>query len=576
MKEPDLSPHGHTRRRFLGVAGAAAALAATDWTPAFRIPAEAATLPAPPGFPGSIPLGQQAFQNWSEQITIENAWTATPATPQDVVTIANWAHGTGYTVRPRGKGHNWSPILLPDGADVTKVIMVDTTSALTNITVDSGTVTVQAGATIDALTLALQQAGNGLLECTAPGDLTVGGVLAIGGHGSGVPAAGETRPVGGSYGSLSNLVLSLTAVVWSASTGAYVLRTFQRTDPAIGPLLVHLGRAFVTSVTLQVIANQRLRCQNWYDIAAANLFGAPGTNANTLDSYLTKSGRVEAIWFPFTGPPWLKVWTVSPDKPFLSKEIDSPYPYTFANFVNQQESDFIKQVVQGNVSGTPSFENSEMAIVGSGLIVTGTWDIWGWSRNALLYVQPTTLRIVEGGWAVLTARTNVQQVLNQFYLHYQALLTAYQNNGQFPVNGPVEIRVTGLDQPSEVTVPGAVPPALSPVRPRPDHPEWDTCVWLDIGTLPETPAAAAFYTDLETWIWSNYTGSYAMVRPEWSKAWAHTSTGAWTNTTTLSTTIPNAFRTGLPAGTNWDATAAALNSYDPAGIFTSPFLNTLM
>lgn len=578
MTEPDLSRRGHTRRRFLGAAGAAVALTATGWSPAFRVPAgaAAATLPVPPGFPAAIPLSQQAFQNWSEQITIENAWTATPATPQDVVTIANWARGAGYRVRARGKGHNWSPILLPDGADVSRVVLVDTTAHLSAVTVGTGTVTAQAGATVDALTLALEQAGYGLLECTAPGDLTIGGVLAIGGHGSGVPAAGETRPSGGSYGSLSNLVLSLTAVVWDAAANAYVLRTFGRTDADIGPFLVHLGRAFVTSVTLQVIPNQRLRCQNRYDIPATTLFGAPGSSGDTLDSFLTRSGRVEAIWFPFTGPPWLKVWTVSPSKPLLSKQIDTPYPYTFANFINQQQSDFVKQIVQGDVSGTPSFENSEMAIVGSGLIVTGTWDVWGWSRNTLLYVQPTTLRIVEGGWAVLTARAGVQQVLNQFYLHYQALLTSYQSRGQFPVNGPVEIRITGLDTPGDVVTPGAVVPALSPVRPRPDHPEWDTCVWLDIGTLPGTPAATQFYTDMETWIWANYTGDHAMVRPEWSKAWAHTATGAWTDPAVLGTAIPNAFRAGLPTGTNWDATVAVLTAYDPAGVFTSPFLDTLL
>jgi FAD/FMN-containing dehydrogenase len=579
----DQGPTGrirHSRRAFLGATGAAA-LAVTGWTPTFRVPAASAasTLQVPPGFPASVPLSQQAFQNWSEQITIEDAWTATPATPQDVVTVVNWAHGTGYRVRARGKGHNWAPFVLPDGADVSRVVLVDTTAQLTAVTPHAGppaTVVVQTGATIDLLTAALETAGYGLLECTAPGDLTVGGVLAVGGHGSGVPAGGETKPTGGTYGSLSNLVLSLTAVVWDPAAGAYRLRTFQRTEQDIGAFLVHLGRAFVTEVTLQVIANQRIRCQNWYDIAASDLFGAPGSNSNTLDSYITDTGRVEAIWFPFTGPPWLKVWSVAPSKPLFSKEIDQPYPYTFANFVTQQESDFIKAVVQGDVSGTPVFENAEMAAVGSGLIVTGTWDVWGWSRNSLLYVQPTTLRIVEGGWAVLTARASVQRVLHEFYLRYQALVTSYASAGQYPVNGPVEIRVTGLDQPSDVVTPGAVVPALSAVRPRPDHPEWDTCVWLDVGTLPDTPAAAEFYTDIETWIWANYTGTYAAVRPEWSKAWAHTSAGAWTDRNVIATAIPNSFRAGQPTATAWDATVATLNRHDPARVFSNSFLDTLL
>jgi hypothetical protein len=81
---------------------------------------------------------------------------------------------------------------------------------------------------------------------------------------------------------------------------------------------------------------------------------------------------------------------------------------------------------------------------------------------------------------------------------------------------------------------------------------------------------------METWVWSNYTGTHTMVRTEWSKAWAHTSAGAWTSTPIIGTTIPNAFRTGLPAATNWDATVATLDNYDPAHVFSSPFLETLM
>ena len=48
--------------------------------------------------------------------------------------------------------------------------------------------------------------------------------------------------------------------------------------PGIRPLLTHVGRSFVTSVTLQVGANQRLRCQSWFDINWQTLF-APAASA---------------------------------------------------------------------------------------------------------------------------------------------------------------------------------------------------------------------------------------------------------------------------------------------------------
>jgi Cholesterol oxidase, substrate-binding len=101
-------------------------------------------------------------------------------------------------------------------------------------------------------------------------------------------------------------------------------------------------------------------------------------------------------------------------------------------------------------------------------------------------------------------------------------LTYYQGLGQFPMNRTIEIRVTGLDQPSEVAVSGAQSPILSSLRPRPDHPQWDTATWLDMGTLPVTAGFSQFYADVEAWIWSHYSGSYATVAPGWSKAWACT------------------------------------------------------
>ena len=86
---------------------------------------------------------------------------------------------------------------------------------------------VQTGATMEALLTALETDGLGLTATPAPGDLTVGGVLAIDGHGTAVPETGETKPAGHTYGSISNLVQQITAVVWDAATSSYVLRTYQ-------------------------------------------------------------------------------------------------------------------------------------------------------------------------------------------------------------------------------------------------------------------------------------------------------------------------------------------------------------
>jgi FAD/FMN-containing dehydrogenase len=423
----------------------------------------------------------------------------------------------------------------------------------------------------------LAAAGYGLCAIPAPGDITLGGALAINAHGSAIPAAGEAPLPGQTYGSLSNLILALTAVAWSASQGQYVLKTFQRDDPDIRAFLAHLGRAFVTQVTLQVAASQNLRCQSWVDISAADLFAPPASaGSSSLASYADGAGRVEAIWFPFTDTPWLKVWSVTATRPLLSVEVSGAYNYSFTNSVTATENQFFDEVATGDVSGTPAFEGTAMALVDTGLVFTGTWDIWGQWQNVLRYVEPTTVRIVEAGFAVITSRASIQQVVSDFYAQYTSRVNYYAGLGKYPMNGPIEIRVTGLDQPADALAAGARSPILSSVRPRPDQPDWDVAVWLDMGTLPVTQGFSQFYADMESWIWGHYTGSYATVRPEWSKAWACTASAPWTNASILSSTVPAAVSAGQASDDGWAAAISILAGYDPGGVFSNPFLDTLL
>jgi FAD/FMN-containing dehydrogenase len=476
--------------------------------------------------------------------------------------------------------HGWSPLSMPVGSSGANVIMVDTTQHLTAVSISSGspaTVTAQTGVTMDTLLADLEAAGYGLTATPAPGDLTLGGVLAIDGHGTALPAIGENRVNGTTYGSVSNNILSLTAVVFNGSQ--YVLQTFNRNQAGIQPLLAHLGRSFIVSATLQVGTNQHLRCQSWYNVAASNLFGPPGSSSS-FQSYVDGHGRAEAIWFPFTSDPWLKVWSVAPSQPWFTNHVTSPYNYPFSDNISQQESQLLSQIVAGDTSLTPSFGGLQLTIVESGLVVDGVWDIWGWSKNSLLYVKPTTLRVTANGYAVLCNRGSIQQVINDFYVFYSNLLAGYQHQGVYPMNGPVEIRVTGLDQPGEVAMSGALSPQLSALRPRPDMPSYNCAVWFDILTVPGTPFSDEFYQNVEAWMYGHYVDPYACVRVEWSKGWGYTNSGAtgsaWSNPTVMGTTIPNSLTVGQASGDNWAAALHTLDSYDPHRIFSNSFLDTLM
>lgn len=169
------------------------------------------------------------------------------------------------------------------------------------------------------------------------------------------------------------------------------------------------------------------------------------------------------------------------------------------------------------------------------------------------------------------SRSNIQRAVHEFYVQYQALVKKYQNMGLFPMNSAVEIRITGLDHASDVSVANAVTPTFSALSPRVDHPEWDVAVWFDILTIPGTPAEARYYTELESWMFSNFQ-SYGCVRAEWSKGWAYTNKGAWTNQDVINTKIPESFNN---TNGSWNDAVAILDKYDPKKVFTANLLNSL-
>ena len=582
-KRSFLSGSGHTRRWFLQAAGSTAALQAMGWSPTFRIgpTSDRVTLPAPPAFPSGIPFYQQLYRNWSGETVIQDVWTAAPGTAQEVADLANWALEHGWRIRPKGMGHGWSPLLLPQGETGNGYLLVDTTRTLTALSIcrtsTPATVTAQTGIALETLLQALGEVGLGFTTTPAVGNVTLGGLLAVNGHGAAIQARGEAWVPGMTFGSLSNAVLSLTAVVWDSAAGRYHLRTFQREDPGIAPLLVHVGRAFLTEATLQVVPDRPLRCRSYVDLSAAELFAAPAAaGAHAFQNWVLEHGRAEAIWFPFAREPWLKVWTVAPEKPWSARRVWEPYAYDFANWMTPAQSDFVDQMLAGNLACTPAFQVLEMVAVITGLGASGTWDIWGPSRCSTLYVKPTTLRLAENGYAVLTQRRNIQKVVHEFYRFFRGLVARYQAQGQYPMNGPVEIRVTGLDRPEDVERPGAVTPQLSALRPRPDRPEWDCAVWLDALTFPGTPGAQAFYTELEAWMLGNYDGESAGVRVEWSKGWGYTAQGPWTSPELIPGGIARSHSLGQTAGEDWAAAMAALAALDPHRIFSNPFLDRLM
>jgi len=503
--------------------------------------------------------------------------------------------------------HGWSPFTLPAQQDNSPVLLVDLTKAFTStqlLAASDGLPTrVRAGTGVTMLALLefleQQPGGHGSApgfafpHTPAPGNLTLGGTLAIGAHGTAIPTP-PSDAFAASYGSISNQVLDLTVVCTDPSnpSAGYQVKTIERSgDPQSKALLTHLGRSLVLGATLQVVDNFNLRCQSITNLPATTIFAAPqpGQPAppNSFAEFLNSNGRVEVIWFPFSDNPWLHLWQVAPTKPASSIAVNTPYNYPFADYVPNELQHFITLVLNGEPSFTPMIGQTAARITANGLDGknwagwSGTYpvsrDIWGPSKNSLLYIQDTTLRVTANGYAIHIRRDDVQQTVHDLTTMFTNLLNEYATRDSYPVNSALELRVTALDDPATVGIPGAESPVISALSmDDTDHSNgWDIAVWFDVLTIPGTAGSNAFYHDLEQQLLNHFTGASGRLLPEWSKGWAYTADGGpWTDQTFL-TYVRNTLTLGRTNGNTWADETSVLAAHDAGGIFTNSFLEQL-
>jgi hypothetical protein len=194
-------------------------------------------------------------------------------------------------------------------------------------------------------------------------------------------------------------------------------------------------------------------------------------------------------------------------------------------------------------------------------------------------VKDQTLRVTANGYAVQMRKADVQQAVHDFATQFTSMLNAYAKKWQYPINSPLEIRVTSLDDPALVGVPSGAT-AQSPVISALSYDEvakqnnWDVALWLDVLTLPGTAHSNEFYEELEAWIQQRFTGAAARPMPEWSKGWAYTSAGAWTSTAYMES-IREMCTTGRSSDDNWNYEVATLARYDKSNLFTNSLLSAL-
>jgi len=158
------------------------------------------------------------------------------------------------------------------------------------------------------------------------------------------------------------------------------------------------------------------------------------------------------------------------------------------------------------------------------------------------------------------------------------MLEKYRNDDEYPINSPLEIRVTGLDNPADVHLsPGqtALSPALSAtIMDAIDVKNgWDVALWFDVLTIPGTPNADTFYSELEHWLITYFSdpndGVAGRVMPEWSKGFSYDKdNGPWTDPGFLD-------HIRQTYGDDWAYALTTLAKCDKSQLFWSPFLDQL-
>lgn len=542
-------------------------------------------LPPPANFTTQVPFDNEnySYRNWDSQVNLPNVYIYKPVSVDQCVFLANDAKAKGFKLRPVGQMHNWSPLAVnanagPNPGNIYFVNTVNLSGAAFQMDGDIPTATFGTGVTVQCaleflktcVTAAAPQ-GYSFVNFTGPGEISLGGALAIGAHGTSVYS--QANPdVNNLYGCLSNLVRSFTAIVTPpGGNGAYVLKTFSRGDTDAAAFLVHLGRAFITEVTMQVVPNYFVELTSWYpDISIAFEAPAATQSAESVQTFVETYGRVEVLYFPYTNNAWVKTWKQVPA--FTQNPVTSPYPLKFANDITQPLSDIVQGLFRDFKDATPLLMGVFLDISRTAPHGKEGYVMSGLAKDLLLYVETNTLRITCVGYAIQIKRADIQKTVNTFFNYFNPHLKVFnQTFGFYPVNAPVEIRFTGLDDPALLNIPGAEPPLLSAASPMSGDPDVDTVFWIDILSMPLTAGMAQFFIDLETFIHVTWPGA---ARPEWSKGWAFSTANiAWDPTSVVITKrIPDAYSYN-------NAMARAqqtLDSYDQGSIYYSPLLQKLM
>lgn len=223
---------------------------------------------------GGRPSGR-AWRNWAGNCRCEPAAVSYPASREELVEVVRSAAAAGQTVKAVGSGHSFPDIACTTGVQVhlsryRKVLAHDH---------GSGTVTVQAGITISALSRELARLGLALENVGDIGYQTIAGAISTGTHGTGLR-----------FPCLAAQVVGLELVT---GDGAVVVCSPGENPEVLAAARVGLG-------ALGLISTVTLRCTPAFNLRAVEEPLRLAHVLDHLDELVEANDHFELFWVPHT------------------------------------------------------------------------------------------------------------------------------------------------------------------------------------------------------------------------------------------------------------------------------------
>lgn len=227
------------------------------------------------------------WKNWAGNVRCRPEYTFFARSVEDLSTIVRFAREHGRRVRAVATGHSWTPLVPTDD------VLVDITG-VNRVTLDlsdaaAPRVTMECGATVEAVNHVLEAAGYALPSNVVLESVRFGGLIATGSHGS-----------GWSNHTLSDLVHAIEIV-----DAAGELRRFEAgvdSEEIMNAARLQLGM-------FGLIYRMTLNIKPTWTVHAQDRRVPISEVMENLPAWVAQYDNLDLFWWPLADRFWVKTWT---------------------------------------------------------------------------------------------------------------------------------------------------------------------------------------------------------------------------------------------------------------------------